>query len=69
VICGARDYFYSPEIFAETAHRIPHGKLIMYPKLGHNIVTSKQFVADVISFLGMTAPLPRASDLRGRRRI
>jgi pimeloyl-ACP methyl ester carboxylesterase len=51
VICGARDYFWTQEMFAETAHRMPHGALIMYPKRGHNIVTSKQFVADVIAFL------------------
>jgi pimeloyl-ACP methyl ester carboxylesterase len=68
VICGARDYFYSPEIFAETAHRLPHGKLIMYPKRGHSIVTSKQFVADVVSFLGMTATVTGPSDLSGPRR-
>ena len=30
VIGGARDYFYSPEMFAETAHRMPHGKVIVY---------------------------------------
>jgi hypothetical protein len=68
VICGARDYFYSPEIFAETAHRMPHGKLIMYPKRGHNIVTSKQFVADVVPFLGPTATVAGPSDLPGPRR-
>jgi hypothetical protein len=38
-------------MFAETAHRLPRGELIMYAKRGHNIVTSKQFVADVVSFL------------------
>jgi pimeloyl-ACP methyl ester carboxylesterase len=68
VICGARDYLYSPEIFAETAHRLPHGKLIMYPKRGHSIVTSKQFVADVVAFLGMTATVTGPSDLSGPRR-
>jgi pimeloyl-ACP methyl ester carboxylesterase len=51
VICGARDYFWTPEMFADTAHLMPHGELIMYPKRGHNIVTSKQFVSDVVSFL------------------
>jgi len=51
VICGARDYFWTPEMFAETAQRLPRGELIMYPKRGHNIVTSKQFVADVVAFL------------------
>jgi pimeloyl-ACP methyl ester carboxylesterase len=68
VICGARDYFWTPEMFAETAHRMPHGTLIMYPKRGHNIVTSKQFVADVVSFLGPTATVARPSDLPGPRR-
>lgn len=51
VICGARDFFWTPEMFADTAHLMPHGELIMYPKRGHNIVTSKQFAADVVSFL------------------
>lgn len=51
VICGARDYFWTPEMFADTAHLMPHGELIMYPKRGHNIVTTKQFVSDVVSFL------------------
>jgi pimeloyl-ACP methyl ester carboxylesterase len=55
VICGARDYFWTPEMFAETANRLPHGELIMYPKRGHNIVTSKQFAADVIAFLNAPA--------------
>jgi len=35
VTCGARDYFWTPEMFAETAFRLPHGKLIMYPNRGH----------------------------------
>lgn len=51
VICGARDFFWTPEMFADTAHLMPHGELIMYPKRGHNIVTSKRFAADVVSFL------------------
>jgi pimeloyl-ACP methyl ester carboxylesterase len=68
VICGARDYFWTPEMFAETAHRMPRGKLIMYPKRGHNIVTSKQFVADVVSFLAATATVTGPSDLPGARR-
>jgi pimeloyl-ACP methyl ester carboxylesterase len=51
VICGARDHFWTPEMFAETARRIPRCEFIMYPKRGHNIVTSKQFVADVVAFL------------------
>jgi hypothetical protein len=38
-------------MFAETAHRLPRGELIMYPNRGHNIVTAKQFVSDVVAFL------------------
>jgi pimeloyl-ACP methyl ester carboxylesterase len=51
VICGARDHFWTPEMFEETAQGLPRGEFIMYPKRGHNIVTSKQFVADVVAFL------------------
>jgi pimeloyl-ACP methyl ester carboxylesterase len=51
IICGARDYFWTPEMFAETARLMPHGKLVMYPKAGHAIVTKKQFFVDVLTFL------------------
>ena len=51
VICGAKDGFWPLEMFAETAYRMPHGRLIMYPELGHSLVTSPKFVADVVTFL------------------
>jgi pimeloyl-ACP methyl ester carboxylesterase len=51
VICGAQDYFWTPEMFAETAFRLPHGKLIMYPNRGHSIVTAPEFAQDVTAFL------------------
>jgi pimeloyl-ACP methyl ester carboxylesterase len=51
VICGAKDGFWLLEMFAETAYRMPHGRLIMYPELGHSLVTSPKFVADVVAFL------------------
>jgi pimeloyl-ACP methyl ester carboxylesterase len=51
VICGAQDYYWTPEMFAETAFRLPHGKLIMYPNRGHSIVTAPEFVRDVTAFL------------------
>ena len=51
VICGAKDGFWPLEMFAETACRMPHGRLIMYPELGHSLVTSSKFVADVVAFL------------------
>jgi pimeloyl-ACP methyl ester carboxylesterase len=51
VICGAQDYFWTPEMFAETAFRLPHGKLIMYPDRGHGIVVAPEFARDVTAFL------------------
>ena len=51
VICGAKDGFWHLEMFAETAYRMPHGRLIMYPELGHSLVTSPKFVSDVVAFL------------------
>ena len=51
VICGAKDGFWPLEMFAETAYRMPRGQLIMYPELGHGLVTSPKFVADVVAFL------------------
>jgi pimeloyl-ACP methyl ester carboxylesterase len=51
VICGAQDYFSTPEMFAETAFRLPRGKLIMYPNRGHALVIAPEFVRDVTAFL------------------
>lgn len=51
VVCGARDYYWTPEMFAETAFRMPHGKLIMYPNRGHALTLAKEFFRDVIQFL------------------
>jgi pimeloyl-ACP methyl ester carboxylesterase len=51
VICGARDYYWTPEMFAETAFRMPHGRLAMYPNLGHAIPWRAEFARDVIAFL------------------
>jgi pimeloyl-ACP methyl ester carboxylesterase len=55
VICGAQDYFWTPEMFAETACRLPRGRLIMYPNRGHAIVTAPEFARDVIAFLRNTS--------------
>jgi pimeloyl-ACP methyl ester carboxylesterase len=51
VICGAQDYFWTPEMFAETAFRLPLGKLIMYPNRGHAVVSAPEFFRDVTAFL------------------
>jgi pimeloyl-ACP methyl ester carboxylesterase len=51
VICGAQDPFWTLEMFAETACRLPHGKLIMYRDRGHALITAPEFFRDVITFL------------------
>lgn len=51
VICGARDYFWTEGMFAETAAEIPAGRLVMYRRAGHGVVTSKAFFRDVLAFL------------------
>jgi pimeloyl-ACP methyl ester carboxylesterase len=51
VICGAQDDFWTPEMFAETACRLPRGKLIMYPNRGHALIIAQEFFRDVIAFL------------------
>jgi pimeloyl-ACP methyl ester carboxylesterase len=51
VICGARDYFWTLEMFAETACQLPRGKLIMYPNRGHGLITAPEFTRDVTAFL------------------
>lgn len=51
VICGARDYFWTPEMFAETALRMPHGRLVMYPDAGHGLLADRRFVREVTAFL------------------
>lgn len=51
VICGAQDYDWTPEMFAETAFRMPHGRLVMYPNRGHTVATAPEFFTDVIAFL------------------
>jgi pimeloyl-ACP methyl ester carboxylesterase len=51
VVCGARDYYWTPEMFAETAYRMPRGRLIMYLNRGHALVAAPEFVRDVVEFL------------------
>jgi hypothetical protein len=37
-------------MFAETACRLPQGKLIMYPKRGHALIAAPEFFRDVTAF-------------------
>jgi pimeloyl-ACP methyl ester carboxylesterase len=51
VICGAQDPFWTLEMFAETAFRLPRGKLIMYRNRGHALIIAPEFFTDVTAFL------------------
>ena len=55
VVAGAADPFYSEELFRETADGIPHGRLILYPGMGHP-ASGPRFGRDVLSFLGEETP-------------
>lgn len=52
VVGGDRDQPYGPALFAETAHRLPHGRLLLYPRASHVAVPSRRrFPSDVLAFL------------------
>ncbi len=55
VICGAQDPYWTLEMFAETAFRLPRGKLIIYRNRGHALVIAPEFFRDVTAFLRNTA--------------
>jgi hypothetical protein len=47
---GLDDYFYSPELFRETAAGIPGARLCLYENMGHP-ARGRQFQKDVLDFL------------------
>jgi pimeloyl-ACP methyl ester carboxylesterase len=52
VIGGARDRFYSPELFRETARSIPAARLRLYSGKGHfGTIASRTSIAEALSFL------------------
>jgi hypothetical protein len=38
-------------MFADTARRMPYGRLLTYPAVGHGVNVHRRFFADVIAFL------------------
>jgi pimeloyl-ACP methyl ester carboxylesterase len=57
VIAGERDRFYSPELFRETATRIPDARLCLYPGKGHaTALTHRRAVRDILGFLTEDQP-------------
>jgi pimeloyl-ACP methyl ester carboxylesterase len=52
LVAGARDRLYSPELFRETADRIPGARLALYPNKSHSgVLTHRPAVAEVVAFL------------------
>jgi pimeloyl-ACP methyl ester carboxylesterase len=55
VAAGAKDPFYTPQLFRETAEGIPNARLILYEGMGHPAM-GKQFNQDVLRFLKEDLP-------------
>src|SRR5215213_5918994 len=52
LVAGGRDQYYSPELFRQTAERIPHGRLRLYPDKGHaGVLTHKPAIGEIVAFL------------------
>ena len=52
LVAGGRDRFYSPELFWETAERIPDARLSLYEDKGHaGVMTHKPAIREIIDFL------------------
>jgi pimeloyl-ACP methyl ester carboxylesterase len=58
LICGKRDRAFSPELFRQTAERIPRARLIVYEERGHGgSLRDRRFARDVVSFLRFDQPV------------
>jgi pimeloyl-ACP methyl ester carboxylesterase len=52
LVGGGRDRFYSPELFRETADRIPNAHLSLYEGKGHaGVLTYKPAIREIVAFL------------------
>jgi len=52
LVAGGRDRFYSPELFWETAERIPDARLSLYEDKGHaGVMTHKPAIREIVAFL------------------
>jgi pimeloyl-ACP methyl ester carboxylesterase len=52
LVAGGRDRFYSPELFRETAERIPNARLALYQDKGHaGVMTHKPAIREIVEFL------------------
>jgi pimeloyl-ACP methyl ester carboxylesterase len=52
LVAGDRDRFYTPELFRETAERIPGCQLHLYPGKGHaGVMTHRPATGEIVAFL------------------
>jgi pimeloyl-ACP methyl ester carboxylesterase len=52
LVAGDRDRYYSPELFRETAERIPNARLALYQDKGHaGVLTHKPAIREIVAFL------------------
>lgn len=52
LVAGGRDRFYSPELFRETAGRIPNARLSLFPDKGHaGVLTHRPAIREMVAFL------------------
>jgi hypothetical protein len=52
LVAGGRDRFYTPDLFQETAERIPGARLALYQRKGHaGVITHKPAIREIITFL------------------
>ena len=52
LVAGGRDRFYAPELFRETAERIPNARLRLYPDKGYaGVMTHKPAIREIVDFL------------------
>jgi pimeloyl-ACP methyl ester carboxylesterase len=52
LVAGGRDRFYAPELFRETADRIPGARLALYQDKGHaGVITHNPAIYEIVAFL------------------
>jgi pimeloyl-ACP methyl ester carboxylesterase len=70
IIAGERDRNYTPELFWETAERIPGARLRLYPGKGHAAIATLAYqpaVGELLGFLSADEPAPPHSTEPNRR--
>ena len=70
ILAGGRDGTYTPELFRETAERIPGARLRLYPGKGHAPIATladRPAVGEVLGFLTTDEPAPPHSTEPNRR--